>query len=394
MTPLNWLDLLFRWAHIIAAIAWIGSSFYFIWLDSKLEKPDPPQDRVEGHLWMVHSGGFYEVVRRVIGPGQVPKTLHWFKWEAGLTWITGFFLLGIVYYSTRGLYLIDPDVADINVWSAAGIGMGAVIASWVVYDAIWRSPLRDRPAVATLLCYVLFAGLAYGLCHALSGRAAFIHVGVALGTIMVANVWNRILPAQSRMIRATHEGYEPDLRESASAKTRSVHNSYITFPVVFIMISNHFPATYAHPLNWVVLGLFMVVGGGVRHLMIGQGVRKHWMWVPVGAAFIALVLMTAPMRQAGGDVSLEGPTPSFAQARAVITSRCQICHSATPADDTFGPMPGGVSFDDDADIVRLSDRIFVRAVLTRTMPLANRTKITDEERLLLGRWVENGAGLD
>ncbi len=394
----DWLNLLTRWTHFIAGIAWIGSSFYFIWLDSHLEAPAAAAGEVEGSLWMVHSGGFYQVEKRVIGPGRMPAVLHWFKWEAAITWLSGAFLLGVVYYSTRGAYLVDPLVRPTGVGTAIAIGIACIAGGWIVYDAIWQSPLRGRPGLATLLCLVLLALLAWVLCHFMSGRAAYIHVGAMLGTIMVANVWQRILPAQRRMIAATARGEQPDLSEGLNAKTRSVHNSYMTFPVLIMMLSNHFPAVYAHPLNTWLLALLMIVGGGARHAMIGEGPSRRWVLVPVVAALLALVLLTARgsswwVRPAAAAAAT-GPAPAFRQVKGVIVSRCLMCHSRTPPMDEFGPTPGGVSFDSDREIGRMAERIYVRAVLTRTMPLANRTGITDAERGILSRWYRNGARIE
>jgi uncharacterized membrane protein len=397
VSTLDWLNLLIRWAHFIAGIAWIGSSFYFIWLDSHLEKPAAGKSDVEGELWMVHSGGFYQVEKRIIGPGRMPKTLHWFKWEAAITWISGLFLLGVVYYSTKGVYLVDPAVASISVGRAALLGGAGILLSWVVYDRIWRSSLRHRPAVATALSAALLAGLAWAMCQWLSGRAAFIHVGAALGTIMVANVWERILPGQQRMIDATARGEAPDLGAGLDAKTRSVHNSYMTFPVLILMLSNHFPAVYAHPWNAWLLGLLMIAGGAARHVMIGRGPGKYWALVPIAAALIALVLITAKespswLRPAAAAAS--EPAPEYRRVKGVIVSRCQMCHSRTPPDDSFGPMPGGVAFDTDAQIRAMAERIHVRTSLSRTMPLANRTGMTEDERALIARWYRSGATID
>jgi uncharacterized membrane protein len=398
VTTLEWLDLAGRWVHLIAGIAWIGSSFYFIWLDRNLEQPRARKERVEGELWMVHSGGFYQVERRIPAPGAMPEHLHWFKWEAAITWISGFFLLGVVYYSTRGLYLVDPHVSDIGVGAGIAVGMGAMLVGWMAYDGLWRSALAQRPGLATSISLALVAFLAFVLCNVLSGRAAFVHLGAVLGTAMVANVWMRILPAQQRMIDATAAGREPDLGEALAAKRRSVHNSYMTFPVLILMLSTHFPGLYSNPGNWLVLLLLSIVGGGARHLMIGEGPRRHRAWVPVLGGSLALLALAPPMnlRAVGGPGSpdrLVGPAPSFQEAKAVIVSRCVICHSRTPADDTFGARPGGVAFDTDEQIQTLAGRIYLRAVVTQTMPLANRTLISDEERALLGRWVKAGASL-
>jgi uncharacterized membrane protein len=396
MTLNDWLNLLVRWTHFIAGIAWIGSSFYFIWLDSHLESPAPAKTNVEGELWMVHSGGFYQVERRRIGPGEMPRTLHWFKWEAAITWMSGVLLLTVVYYLTGGVYLIDPAVARLSVGTAIAIGAGAIFVGWIVYDTIWRSPLGRHTALATALSLALFVAAAYGLCHVLSGRAAYMHLGAIIGTIMVANVWERILPAQQQMIDATKEGREPDYTLSAHAKRRSVHNSYMTFPVLFIMLSNHFPATYGSRYNWLILGLMFLTGAGVRHVMIAKSRSRYWALVPSAAALAIVIALTTPLAHsrgtsAGRPTSADAAPPTFAEVRAIVAARCVACHSATPTIRTFGAAPSGVSFDDPANIRRLAERIRVRVVQTKTMPLGNKTGMTEEERALLGRWIDAGA---
>lgn len=390
---MDWLNLGLRWTHLIAGIAWIGSSFYFIWLDSHLEPPPPGKANVEGELWMVHSGGFYQVERRRIGPGQMPKTLHWFKWEAAITWMSGIALLALVYYLSGGVYLVDPAVSRIGVGTATAVAAGLLVVAWLVYDLLWRSRLADREAgarVATGISLVLLAVAAYGLCRLLSGRAAYIHVGAMLGTIMVLNVWLRILPAQQGMIDATAEGRQPDLTLSARAKRRSVHNSYATFPVLFIMLSNHYPATYGHPLNWLVLLLLVVVGMGVRHAMIGKGPAARWALAPAAAALALVVVMTAPE---GARSAPASGGANFAAVRGVVNARCLPCHSAYATDSVFRIAPAGVTFDTPESIQRLAPRIRVRVVETQTMPFGNKTGMTVEERALLARWIDAGAPL-
>ncbi len=394
MRPGDWLDLLLRWAHLIAGIAWIGSSFYFIWLDRHLEPALPGEADVTGSLWMVHSGGFYRVERRRIGPGQLPRTLHWFKWEAAITWITGLLLLGVVYYSTRGLLLLDPG-SRLSPAAAAGIGLGIIALAWLVYDALWQSPLAlSRPRLATALSLALAGGATLLFCRVLCGRAAFIHVGALLGTLMAANVWVRILPAQQRMIDATAAGRAPDLTEGERAKRRSVHNSYMTLPVLFTMLSNHFPAVYAAPLNGIVLVLLVVAGAAVRHVMIGRGAGRAWACVPALASLVGVLLLTRPAAELRGPLAAAptpGPVPEFAEVQAIVQSRCGTCHSRVPSAAGFAAAPAGVTFDDANSVRRLAMRIYQRAVVTRTMPLANVTGMTDEERAVLARWVEHGA---
>lgn len=386
----EWLNLALRWVHVIAGISWIGSSFYFMWLDSHLAAPGAPRADVEGELWMVHSGGFYRVEKVRIAPGQLPGTLHWFKWEALLTWVSGIFLLGLVYYLGGGGYLGDPAVAGIGVGATAAVMAGLLVVAWFVYDGFWDSRLA-RGTLGPLASFLLVVGVAFGLTRLLSGRAAFIHVGALLGTLMVANVWLRILPAQREMIAATESGRPADFALGARAKVRSVHNSYMTLPVVFLMLSNHYPSAYGHRLNWVILALLILIGAGVRHTMLVGGRARVWTLAPVAAAAAATVFVTAATPARLGP---PGGRVSFAEARAVINQRCLACHSATPLDRTFGPSPGGASFDTPESIRSFAARIKVRAVVSGTMPLGNKTAMTEAERELLGRWVDQGAPLE
>jgi len=396
----DWLNLLVRWTHLITGISWIGSSFYFMWLDSHLtvsETPDAAHKKdVEGELWMVHSGGFYQVERKKIGPGTMPKVLHWFKYEALFTWMSGMFLLGIVYYLTGGIYLIDPAVAPISFARAASIGIGSLVVTWFVYDLLWQTVGKRFEGIATTLTLALGGITAYGLCHALSGRAAFIHFGAILGTIMVANVWVRILPSQQKMIDATKEGRSPDFTLSGHAKKRSVHNSYMTFPVLFMMLSNHYPNAYAHSSNWIVLLLLVLLGASIRHAMIGKNGSGQWAAAPAVSVLLVLIFMTATPLTPPPDAhaKVEVARVTFHQVRQVIDQRCVSCHSTKPKDQSFGPSPGGVIFAANERIRDLAARIKERAVDTKTMPLGNKTGMTDDERKLLGRWIEEGATLE
>ena len=390
----DWANLLVRWTHFIAVIAWIGSSFYFIWLDSHLERPAAPRQDVEGELWLVHSGGFYQVEKRLVGPGRMPRTLHWFKWEAMLTWLTGIALLAIVYYLTGGIYLLRGDETVITVVEGAAIAVGLLLGSWLVYDALYRSVLARAGWPATVTGFGLLAAVIIVLCRVYSGRAAFIHVGAMLGTLMVANVWVRILPAQQQMIDATAEGREPNFDLGRQAKVRSVHNSYMTFPVLFIMFSNHFPQTYAHPANWLVLALLILAGALARHAMIGQGPWAKWAVVPTAGAVLVLVAMT---RQGHSGTAAQrhsdSVTVAFAVVRGIVQQRCLTCHSRWPTDDVFTAAPNGAMFDTGEEIRARAAMIKERAVVQQNMPLLNKTGMTAEERALLGRWVDAGAPL-
>jgi uncharacterized membrane protein len=389
---LDWINLLVRWIHFGTGIAWIGSSFYFVWLDSHLTAPEAPRRGVEGEIWMVHSGGFYQVEKRLVGPGTMPRVLHWFKYEALFTWITGAILLTVVYYLTGGVYLVDPAVSALTPGQATIIAISAILLSWLIYNWLWQSPLGRTGWPATTISLVLLAVAVFGLTRLLSGRAAYIHIGAMLGTIMVANVWLRILPAQQRMIDATREGREPDFSEGRAAKRRSIHNSYMTFPVLFIMLSNHFPQTYGGAYSWEVLALLIAAGVAARHAMIGKTKTKVWAAVPMAACLLAVVVLATPRR-----VQASATSPSavpFGEARAVIDRRCLQCHSRFPTDSVFTAAPNGVMFDTPEDIQKRADRIRERAVTQQTMPLANNTGITPAEREVLRRWLDGGAKLE
>ncbi len=388
----EWLSLSLRWIHLVAGISWIGSSFYFMWLDSSLEPYRTPEgkedERIEGTLWMVHSGGFYEVQKRKIRPGEMPKTLHWFKWEAMFTVLTGLALLINLYYLTGGIYLLDSNVSNITLGAASALGLGMLTVTWLAYDWLWNSSFgKKQPGVATAICYAGLIGVSYGLCQILSGRAAFIHVGAMMGTIMVLNVWVRILPGQQKMIDATAEGRVPDYGHGMAAKRRSVHNSYMTFPVLFIMLSNHYSMTYGHPQNWVILLLMIFGGAAIRHAMIGKTETKNLALIPAAASIIGVILMTGPSLKSE-DL---GPPVAYADIHPVIQSRCVQCHSPNPTDDIFKAAPNGVMFDTPEKVRALAEKIQFRVVVTKTMPMNNKTGITEEERALLGRWIKQGA---
>jgi len=411
---LDWTGYLIRWIHVIAGIAWIGSSFYFMWLDAYLEQPVTPQADVEGELWMVHSGGFYEVERKRIGPGRMPKTLHWFKYEALFTWISGICLLTVVYYLYPGAYMVAPG-SRITPHESILIGVCTIAASWFIYDAIWQFLGQRHSRIASALSIALAGGIAFFFCEVFTGRAAFIHVGAMFGTWMVANVWVRILPAQQKMIDATEQGRTPDYALSGHAKRRSVHNTYMTFPVIFMMLSNHYAVAYGGARNWAVLFCLVVFGACARHVMIlkdkpeakkaGMSPLHVYMTGGLGAlAAAGMILIGAGRLTFGGPenanagsttmVSESGPRVPFKEVQAIIQNRCVKCHSLHPVITIFGPTPGGIQFDSPQRIQSLAQRIKVRAVVTKTMPFNNMTGITEQERQILGRWIDQGAHID
>lgn len=390
----DWLNLVLRWAHVITGIAWIGASFYFNWLDSRLEQPEKPREGVEGELWMVHSGGFYRIEKIDVAPAEMPRTLHWFKWEAGFTWITGFLLLGLIYYLGAEVYLIDARVSGIGAGWAIALGLATLVISWLIYDLMWTSALARNEGAASALSFVLLIALAYGLGEVLSARAAYVHVGAVMGTIMAANVWMRIIPAQTQLVKATQEGGQPDARLALAAKQRSVHNNYMTLPVLFVMLSGHYPVTYGHAWGWLILAVLFLAGAGVRHYfnLRNKGRTNRWIVPASAAAVIALMVATAP-RPAPETADLGEPV-AFAAARAVVDARCVSCHSATPRDENFDTAPKNVKFDTPEQIRAMREKILVSAVESETMPLGNITGMTDEERVLLGRWLRQGAAIE
>jgi uncharacterized membrane protein len=394
----EWLNLLLRWIHVTAGIMWIGDSFLFMWMDRSLRAPSRPREgEVAGELWMVHSGGFYEVVkRRRLAPGEVPEHLHWFKWEAYSTWISGFFLLGLVYFTGRGMYLLDAARPGLGFGPAVAIALGSLGVGWIVYHGLWTSPLAARPRLAGWFSFALIVGAAIGFTRLFSGRAAYLMMGATLGTIMVANVAMVIIPAQRRMIAATRAGEASDPALGARAKARSTHNHYLTLPVLFTMLSNHYPGMWGHPLAWLVLVLVMVFGAAAKYVMNERGRSNRWIVLAGVASLAAAVAITlrAP-RPAAGTPDFRGAPPvSFASARAIIEQRCLSCHARHPAHPSFPVPPNGIVLEEPREIRALAPRIMARAVVTRTMPLGNLTGMTEEERATLGAWIAQGARIE
>src|SRR5262245_23948437 len=395
---LEWLNLVVRWVHVIAGSMWIGDSFLFMWMDRSLVAPSRKREgAVVGELWMVHSGGFYEVVKRkYLAPNEVPAHLHWFMWEAYTTWISGFFLLGIVYYFGGALFLVDRNVSSIGVGAAIALSLGSLIVGYTLYEALWSSPLARRPALAGVVSFLLLIAATWGLTHVLSGRAAFVHIGALLGTIMVANVAHHIIPAQNRMLAATRAGTPVDTTLGEKAKRRSTHNHYLTLPVLFTMLSSHFPTTYSHPQAWLVLTLLVIVGASAKYAMNFRGASNRWVVAAGLASLAGVITLTARVPgPAGATPELRGaPVVSFSEAHAILERRCVNCHARHPSNPSFPEPPGGVVFDTPDRIRAFAPRILERAVVTQTMPLGNLTGMTEDERRTLGAWIVQGAHVD
>ncbi|HYT71369.1 MAG TPA: urate hydroxylase PuuD [Gemmatimonadales bacterium] len=396
----QWLNLVLRWIHVVTGAAWIGTSFYFNWLNSRLAPPARPEAGVGGELWAVHGGGFYRVVKYAVGPEHLPGTLHWFKWEAYATWLSGIALLVFVYYLGAAAYLIDPQVARLDTTAAIAVGVGTLVAAWLVYDALCRSPLGRVPLVLATVLFALGTALAWGLAQLLSPRAAYIHVGAALGTIMAANVFRVIIPSQRDMVAALAQARAPDSRLGEQAALRSLHNNYLTLPVLFIMVSGHYPATYGHRLSWLILAGLTLVGVATRHWFNlrnqGRGLPNAWLLPGAAVAVAALAVVTAPPGGADGRAAVgsrAADAASFADVRVIVARRCAPCHSAAPTVPGIAAAPSGVALDTPQEIRAGAERILAVAVQTRTMPLGNVTGMTDEERELVRHWIRAGAKL-
>ena len=387
---LDWLNLLIRWAHMVVGISWIGASFYFVWLDFSLRKRAAMNDGVYGTSWMVHGGGFYHVEKYAVAPAALPDDLHWFKWEAYLTWMTGFALLVVQYYFNASSYLIDPAVLSLEPWQAVCISIGGLVGGWIAYDALCRSPLRDRTGLLTACAFVLVCAAAWGFTHVFSGRGAFIHIGAFMGTIMAANVFMIIIPNQRIMVGDLLEGRTPDGQYGRIGKQRSLHNSYLTLPVLLLMISNHYPFLTSHPHGWLVVALVLALGGTVRHYMIRAEAGDEWKtfsWALPSAAvaLLAVILVTAPEPTS----TYAGVRVADADALAITQTHCVQCHAARPANRAFAEPPKGVRLDS-IDGLRLNaQRIYAQAVQTHAMPLGNMTRMTPAERDALGAWIVN-----
>jgi uncharacterized membrane protein len=387
----EWLDLLLRWLHVIAGMVWIGTSFYFVALDSHLRPPKKADGEVAGDSWEIHGGGFYRVQKYRVAPQTLPEPLHWFKWEAYTTWLSGFALLVVLYYLDAGTYLVDRSVADLGVGWAVTISVGLLALAWILYDVLCRL-LRDRQLLLAVALLVLVAAAAYGVGNLFSARAAPIQLGAMLGTMMAGNVLFVIIPGQRELVRAKQAGRKPDPAHGIRGKQRSVHNNYLTLPVVLAMIAPHFPFVYAHERAWLVLLTLMVLGAWVRHFFnLRHRGRTVWA-IPITAA-VALVALAVAIRPEDSSSGAGGAPVPFVRVAAVVEQRCATCHSAQPTDDSFSTAPKGVVLDTPAQIKARSAAIEEQAVETKAMPLGNVTQMTEEERALLGRWIDQGAAI-
>jgi uncharacterized membrane protein len=386
------LDVLLRWVHLIAGIMWVGNSMLWNWLDRNLEKDADGDDLHVGRIWLLHSGAFYDMEKKLLGPGQMPKVLHWFKWQSYTTWMTGLALLVLLYWTGGATLMIDPGVMRLSGVQAAHIGVAVVFGGLLVYDVTWRL-LHRFERIAMAITLMLLAALIYGLPHVLSGRAAFIHVGAMLGTCMAGNVFLHIIPSQRKLVAATEAGRPQDPKDSIHAKQRSIHNNYLTFPLLFTMLSNHFASVTGSRYGWLLLGLFFVGGALSRHWLNVRFTFGPWMpalTATIVGTFALVAFVLAKTAPPAIPVDTGGPPVTYAQMQFIVQTRCVPCHADRPAIVSNPPAPAGVRFNTPEDLALWKERIKARVVVTRTMPLNNRTEMTEDERGTVARWVVQG----
>ncbi len=387
---LEWMNLIVRWVHVIVGIAWIGASFYFVWLENNLDRT-VKNPALAGELWAIHGGGIYHLQKYNLAPATMPKHLHWFKWEAYSTWLTGVLLLALVYYINANSYLVAPG-SSLSATATIALGVAVLVIGWVAYDLLCKSPLRHQPALLGIGLILFLTAAAWGLSQFMSGRAAYIHVGAIIGTMMVGNVFFVIMPAQRSLVAAVEAGETPDPSKPKNALLRSRHNNYLTLPVVFIMISNHFPSTYGHEWNWLILLGVSLVSVGVRHYFNIRHKAQQFIWI-LPLAMLAMFVMAyvtapKPLPIVADQQTNETPAKiSDDKALAIVTQHCVDCHAAQPKSPAFASAPGGVMLENVLQIRLHSEAVYQQSVATQVMPLGNMTQMTTLERQQLGTWL-------
>ncbi|WPY96697.1 urate hydroxylase PuuD (plasmid) [Limimaricola variabilis] len=401
----DWAGFAVRWLHVITAIAWIGSSFYFVALDLGLRKAADLPPGAHGEEWQVHGGGFYHIRKYLVAPEAMPEHLTWFKWESYATWLSGAALLMIVYWVGAELYLIDPSRADLAVWQAIALSAGSLTIGWIVYDALCKSPLGERPTVLMLLLFVLLVAMSWGYHQIFSGRAALLHLGAFTATIMTANVFLIIMPNQRIVVADLKAGRKPDPKYGKIAKLRSTHNNYLTLPVVFLMLSNHYPLAFATDYSWIIAALVFLMGVTIRHYfntMHATGKGPHWTWGVTVILFLILAwLSTAPMWGSYEEAEARPMTAyeqrfaeaeGFHEAEQIVVGRCSMCHAREPVWDGIRWAPKGVVLETPQDIAQNARAIYLQAGVSHAMPPANVTEISEADRAKLVRWFRAGQG--
>ena len=388
---LEWVDFSIRWLHVIAGIAWIGSSFYFVHLDLSLEKREGLPEGAGGEAWQVHGGGFYHMVKYLVAPSQLPDVLTWFKWEAYATWLSGMALLVVVYYMAAELYLIDVTVLDMAPWVAVAVSVVGLTLGWIAYHLLCKSPLGRNDAALAGIGFLFLVVLSYVFTLIFSGRGAYMQMGALIGTMMVANVFVVIIPNQRKVVDALRAGQEPDPELGREAKQRSLHNNYLTLPVLFVMIGNHYPLAFATKWNWLILAIVLVVGAVIRHFYNQRhkgAPSPWWTWAVALAGLIAVVWLSLPPSEV--DEAKAGEI-DMAEVEFIVLSRCSMCHSQEPLWDGMAVAPKGVILETQEQIRRHATPIALQAVYTNAMPPGNITEMEEEERQLLAAWIDAGA---
>ena len=396
----EWVEIAARWTHVITGIAWIGSSFYFIALDLGLHRDRNLASGADGEEWQVHGGGFYHVQKYLVAPDAMPDHLVWFKWESYATWLSGFFMLFLVYYMGAELFLIDPTLMDLTVWQAVGISIASLAFGWIVYDLICKSRFGDDNTRLMLGLYVILVGMAWGYTQVFSGRAALLHLGAFTATIMCANVFFTIMPNQRIVVADLKAGRKPDSKYGKIAKQRSTHNNYLTLPVLFLMLSNHYPLVFATEYNWVIASLVFLMGVTIRHWFNSKHARKgnpHWTWGVTVVLFLIIAwLSSVPREVVEGEAVLNGDALRFASATgfddvtSIVQGRCSMCHAAVPAWEGLFWAPKGVHLETPAEIAGAARRIYMQAGVSHAMPPGNLTYIEPSERAQIVAWFRAG----
>jgi uncharacterized membrane protein len=388
---MEWLNIVIRLMHITFGIAWIGASFYFVFLENALNRTEDVRDELAGNLWAVHGGGFYYLEKYKVAPKTIPKHLHWFKYEAYFTWLSGFCLLFVVYYFNASAFLIDKNVLDISATQGILIGIGSFIVAWIIYDKMCKSSLIKNQLAFAIVGFAILIGFAFFYCHVFSARAAYIHFGAMIGSLMVANVFFVIIPGQKEMVRCAKHGIPLDPNLGKKALARSLHNNYFTLPVLFVMVSNHFPSTFGYEYPWVILAVISLGAAGVKHYLNLKEQKHLNVWIlPVSV----VILLAACFISAPSTNPYECKKQvTFMEVNQIIQKRCVQCHSATPTDDVNKIAPNGVKYDTPKEIYDKRDLIMQRVVITKTMPQNNKTEMTEEERNTIRCWIEQGASL-
>lgn len=399
-----WLELAVRWVHVITGIAWIGSSFYFIALDLGLRKTDDLPDKVHGEEWQVHGGGFYHVQKYLVAPDRLPEHLIWFKWESYTTWLSGFAMLILVYYMGAELYLVDINVLDIPIWQAILISLGSLASGWVIYDLICKSKFGEDNTRLMVLLYFILVGMAWGYTQVFTGRAALLHLGAFTATIMTANVFVIIMPNQRTVVGDLREGRTPDPKYGKIAKQRSTHNNYLTLPVIFLMLSNHYPLAFASQYNWLIASLVFLMGVTIRHYFnsshAGKGQPK-WTWAATTGLFLAIIWLSTLTAAVPEDMEEAAISPAvqrfidaegFEDAYDVVVGNCSMCHSTEPGYEGIPWAPKGVHLETEAQVALEAKRIYLQAGVTNAMPPPSASYLEAEDRAVLVAWYRAAVG--